>query len=333
MIGAGDAHARARRLARCYPPAWRARYGEEFMQLLIDDMSERPRCPSRTADVLRSGLTARIASTGLAGDVLEPSQQVRAGLGILSIAVTVFLAAGIAIWSQLTIGWQWSAPSAPAKKAGMFVMSGTLLGFAVLAILVGIPLIFTIFRELVSGRRRNLVFPLVLSGVGAGVLIIGSVHFGHGWPGTGGHPWAGRDVVPGAVARFWWAATLWVTSYWAHPDALASFPVSEVGWMVASPAALFATLFGVAKMLRRLPLSSRILRYESWLASAASVVMACFLAGAGSWVISGGPAPRGLFRVGAIDFIGIVAMAGALMVAFRAAQRVRSARPARTAVR
>ena len=36
-------------------------------------------------------------------------------------------------------------------------------------------------------------------------------------------------------ARFCWAATLWITSYWAHPGALATFPTSEVAWIGASP--------------------------------------------------------------------------------------------------
>jgi hypothetical protein len=58
--------------------------------------------------------------------------------------------------------------------------------------------------------------------------------------------------------------------------------------------------------------------------------MAAFLAGAGSWIVSGSPAPRGLFRVGTIDAVGIVVMAGALIVAFRSARRTLSAQPRRT---
>lgn len=66
----------AERLLRCYPAAWRARYGEEFTQLLIDDISERPRSWARTADVVRSGLLARFTGAGLTGHSLEPQQQV-----------------------------------------------------------------------------------------------------------------------------------------------------------------------------------------------------------------------------------------------------------------
>ena len=65
------------RLVRCYPREWRARYGEEFTQLLLDDISERPDRSWRTADVLRSGVLARLAFAGLAGDALQPKQQVR----------------------------------------------------------------------------------------------------------------------------------------------------------------------------------------------------------------------------------------------------------------
>jgi hypothetical protein len=327
---AQTAERRARRLVRCYPPAWRARYGEEFVQLLVDEMAERPGSLSRTANVVRSGMLARLESAGLAGESLEPQQQVRAGLAALSLAVSAFLAAGVAVWAQLTIGWQWSAPVASATKTGMLVMSGAMLGFALLAVLGAVPLMWTICREIAVGRGRPLVLPLLVVSAGGLMLVVGSIHFGHGWPGTGGHPRAGRDIVPGEIARFCWAATLWITSYWAHPGALASFPASEIGWMVVSPAALAAMGIGAARMLGRIQISARVLRYESWLGLAAGAVMAAFLAGAGSWIVSGSPAPRGLFRVGTIDAVGIVVMAGALIVAFRSARRTLSAQPRRT---
>jgi hypothetical protein len=69
----------------------------------------------------------------------------------------------------------------------MLVMSGAMLGFALLAVLSAIPLLWLICRELVGGRGRKLLLPLVVTGFGAGVLIVGSIHFGHGWPGAGGH--------------------------------------------------------------------------------------------------------------------------------------------------
>jgi hypothetical protein len=331
--GSGRASRRAARLISCYPRAWRARYGEEFTQLLVDDISERPRSLARTADVLKSGVLARLAYAGLAGDALAPHQQLRKGLGIVGFSASAFLAAGVAIWSQLTIGWQWSAPAAGATKAGMLVMTGALVLVAATAVLCAAPILWLVCREFARRRGRSLALPLIAVAAGGLVLVLGSTHFGHGWPGTGGHPWSGRDVVPGWVARFSWAATLWITSYWAHPGVLSSFPASEVAWMLVSPIALSAIVIGVAKTLRRLAVPERVLRYEAWLGLTATIVMAGFLAGASSWVVSGGPAPRGLFRVGVIDVVAIAVMAASLVVAFRAAQRTVGASRRVTAAR
>jgi hypothetical protein len=55
-----EADRRARRLLRWYPRAWRLRYGEEFRELLIADIGERPRSWGRTLDVTRRGLAARV---------------------------------------------------------------------------------------------------------------------------------------------------------------------------------------------------------------------------------------------------------------------------------
>jgi len=323
MIDPAEAASRrAERLVRCYPRAWRVRYGEEFTQFLADDIAERPHSVTRTADVLRSGTLARVTYAGLAGDALEPQQQMRAGLGVVGLSASAFLAAGVAIWSQLAIGWQWSSPATTATKVGMLMMSGAILAFVLAAVLAALPLAWVTLRELVSGDRRRLVLPLIAVSVGTFVLVTGSIHFGqHGWPGTRGHPWSGRGLVPGSVARFAWAATLSITSYWAHPGRLASFPAAEIAWMLLSPLALAAAVIGAATTFRRLPLEPRVLRFESWLGLTAAIVMVGFLTGASSWVISNGPDPHSLFRVGLIDFLGVTVMAAALTLAYRAAHR------------
>ncbi|MEA2370580.1 MAG: hypothetical protein QOH12_974 [Solirubrobacteraceae bacterium] len=317
---------RAERLVRCYPRVWRARYGEEFTQLLIDDISERPRARRRTADVMRAGALARLTDAGLTGDALEPHDQVRAGLAWLGFALAGFLAAGVAIWSQLTIGWQWSAPAAPTTRAAMLLMTCGVLCLLVLLALAAVPIFWSFWRAVLRrDGRRSLACPVACTVFGAVVWILGSRHFAHRWPGTGGHPWAGSDLVPGWLAAFCWASTRWITSYWVHPAALATFSAAELAWMAASPLALLACMLGTAATLRRLALSSGVLRYETRLAAVIALAMAGFLAGAGSWVISGGPGPRGLFRVGRIDDLAVLAMTLALVLAFRAAQRAQAA--------
>jgi hypothetical protein len=168
--------------------------------------------------------------------------------------------------------------------------------------------------------------------------LVGGRHFGNGWPGTGGHPWAHQGLVPGGVAAFSWASTLSVSSFWAHPAALAAFPAAELAWMALSPLAVAATVTGAAAVVRRAGLapdvlSPRLLRFETWLGRAACAAMAVFFAGACAWVapllgvggagfLDAGGAGS-LFRPGAIDVAGLVVLILALAVARQAAGQAR----------
>jgi hypothetical protein len=317
-----SAERRAARLLRCYPRAWRSRYGDEFAALLLAELTERPRSISRTLDVVCGGLLARVRTAGLAGPPLEHERQLRASLGALAGALAVFAVAGVALWSQLTIGWQWSAPASGATRTGMLLMTASVCAITVLALLAVAPIAWSLGRAVLAGESRAFAGWMLLAAAGTAVLVAGSVHFGHGWPGTGGHPWGGRGIVPGTVARIAWAATLWISAYWAHPGALSAFPAGEIGWMVLAPVALVAVAVGAGRVLRALTLSRRVLGYEARLGFAAAVAMGVFLAGGGSWIVSGGAAPRGLFAVGAIDVAGLVVLAAALLVGCRAVQRI-----------
>ena len=309
---------RAEALLRWYPKQWRARYGDEFAELLVSELSEQPRSWRRNADVVRSGLTTRCSYAGLGGHTLDPCDQVRSSLVSVMRAMAVFLAFGVAMWAQLTIGWQWSQPNTAATKVAMVAMSGAMVLFASLALLAAVPVAWCVLTRLARRQWRPLVGPTLLFVVGARLLIVGGRHFGNGWPGTGGHPWAHQGLVPGGVAAFSWASTLSISSYWAHPFALASFPMSEIAWMAVSPLAMVSLVVGMAKTVRRVELGPRALRYEARLAGAAAVVMLLFLGACCGWIVDGGPGPRNLFHAGAIDVAGMVVMAGALVVVHRA---------------
>jgi len=313
---------RAERLLRFYPRVWRSRYGREFRELLYADIAERPHSWRRTGDVVRGGLVARLDNLGLCGCTLTAADQVRASLASLCCCAAVFVVFGAAMWSQLTVGWQWSEPDTTATTLATVVASGAIFALLGLAVLATVPLVWSVARRLVHLDKR-LVAPEALVLAGAAFLFLGGRHFGNGWPGTGGHPWAHQHLVPAGLAAFSWASTLSISSYWAHPAALARFPTGELAWMALSPLAMACLVTGTAKTVRRLHLSPAMFRFETRLASAALFVMAVFLAACCLWVIDGGPGPQDLFHVGAIDVLGIVVMGVALAVAQLAVQRAR----------
>jgi hypothetical protein len=321
LVGPEAAARRAARLLRWYPKGWRSRYGEEFTELLISDISERPGSWARTADVARGGIVARLASAGLCGYGPDASRQARASLVSLACCVTVFLVFGAALWSQLTIGWQWSEPDTAATIAATVVMSAAMLAFGILALAAALPVAWRAVSRIGRGQSSGLIGPSALFLAGAAIMVAGGRHFGNGWPGTGGHPWAAQGLVPGGVAAFSWASTLSVSSYWAHPGALAGFPWAELAWMVLSPLAVASAVGGAAALIRRTELPPRVLRFEARLGTAACATMAVFLAGCCLWIAGRDQGPEQLFHAGTIDVAGAVAMAIALLVGRQAVRQ------------
>jgi hypothetical protein len=86
-------------------------------------------------------------------------------------------------------------------------------------------------------------------------------------------------------------------------------------------------VIGSTKIVRRVQLSPRVLRFEILLGRLAACAMALFLVAASLWTLRGGPGPRGLFDVGAIDRFALVAMAASLVLAVQSLRRARGVRP------
>lgn len=315
---------RAERLVRWYPAAWRARYADEFVELLAADIAERPLSWQRTVDVARNGLAARLGRGGLVHG-LEPARLARASLASLASAAGAFLIVGIAMWSQLAIGWQWSRPDTQGTAVAVVLMTYLVVTFGMLALLAAAPYAWTCARRLVRGEGRDMLLPLLLLGLAAAGMVVGARHFATGWPGTGGHPWVHQHLVPGHLAALAWASTLSITSYWAHPAALRGFPATEVAWMAASPAALICLVVAAAQLIRRVELSPRALRFELAIVRLGCVAMIGFVVAPCLWIVGGGPGPRNLFHVGAIDLVDVTVMGAMLVVACTSSRQVRAA--------
>ena len=322
--GAGRVGERqAVRLLRWYPAGWRARYGAEFAELLIADLADQPRNWRRTADVIASGLLARLTSVGLTGQVFDPAEQARTSLATVGCALAAFLTLGLAMLGQLAIGWQWATPRAGATMAGSLIMSIAAGLIVVLILAAALPLGWHAATSLIRRRSRP-GWPAAVAVAAAAALVGGAHHFQNAWPGTGGTA-AHRGLLPAGPAAFGWASTLSVSDYWAHPAALRGFPGPELAWMTLSPVVLVCLIAAVARLLRRQRASSRLLAYEGRLASGAALAMGAFFGGAACWVFGAGSAASGLFHAGALDVVGLAVMAAALATAIRAASTVRRA--------
>ncbi len=336
---------RAERLLRWYPRPWRDRYGDEFTELLISDITERPSAPGRTIDIVRNGVMARLSDAGLAGSALTApggaaeemaaarASHVAASLASLGTASAVFLVVGAAQWSQLLISWVWAVrlrerspggypPVFAADRLAALGTSVAMLTFLALGVLAALPVLATVADRLrsprVDGQRRRLAWPAVALVAALTILVTGGRALENNWIGTGGL----HSPVPGGLAAFIWAVTLFVSAYWAHPAMFATLPAAERGWMVVSPLVLAVAVVSAAVLVRRSGLSPRIARLEAWLGIACCAVMTAFLGLCAGWVTYDGPLATRLsgFHAGWINIASTGVLALALIAGLQAAR-------------
>ena len=93
-----------RSMLRWYPAPWRARYGDEFIAMVEDDLDGRPPgIPYRWA-VARSGVVERLREAGLHGDSVPPEGQMRGGALAVLCAFGIFVIPGVA-FAKISEHW------------------------------------------------------------------------------------------------------------------------------------------------------------------------------------------------------------------------------------
>jgi len=316
---------RAGLLLRCYSGPWRARYGAEFTELLIEDMTERPRSLSRSANVLATAVISRLRVLVPGAYALDPETEARAAIGALISATGLALALSAALWAQLGTAWSWSAPDGGAT-AGLVLLSVG-LGFLAIWSVAGLalPMLHSLLLRPGGGLGPAQRWCACTVIAGSGLLVLGARHFANSWPGTGGPHGHGSVILPPGLAAFGWAATMWLSSYWSHPTALVHFPAAELMWMVLSPLALGAVLVAGRCLLVSASRSPAQLRSQARLSLLGPAGIFLVLAGAMSWVVGEGAGPRGLFQVGTLDDAATAGLGVAWVVAVLAAQGARRA--------
>jgi hypothetical protein len=264
-------------LLRCYPPAWRARYGEELQELIAQASDGRRMAWRMRLDIVLAGGRERFRASGLTGDSVPPVERSRAGTLLVLCAWVTLVVAGLGV-QKISEHWQDVTPaSRQGLPAGAFdALIGVAVAGAVL-VLAGVACaVPSLLRYLLGGGWRE-IRTVVVRAMLMTVLAV---------------------VVTAALAA--WAHRLSGAQRNGHDLA---YSLGFAGWallMLASAAAW--TIAGISAA-RRIELSARLLRCQAWLAAALTATMAgvtvatavwwVALQDAAPWFFSGRPVGSG----------------------------------------
>ena len=135
------------RLLRWYPPAWRDRYGEEFVVFMQDSYgSARPPLKARVS-IMAGGVRERARRSGVTGDSVPSPDRVRAGVLMVVVSWTVMVVAGSSL-AKMSEHFDTALPTGPgnhhlpdlsytviqavAEVAGLIVLAGAALALPTL---------------------------------------------------------------------------------------------------------------------------------------------------------------------------------------------------------
>ena len=237
----------ARRLLRWYPVAWRERYGNELVDLLLETYPER-RIPAKAWwAIARAGTNEYCRATGFVGRVARRADQLRAGALTVLAAWSLFVVAG-AGFAKYSEHWDAVTPRAsraiPATAMTVLQIAafcgGTLC--LVAAVLSGRSFV-RLFRENGGGTTLRLVRPALYATLIAVVTTSAIVAMAH-------HLTSSQRN--GGLWPYQWAGLAWVAI------------------VVVCLAVGTITL---ARVALRLEYSVRELRVLSWLALGTTISM------------------------------------------------------------
>lgn len=243
-------------LLRLYPAGWRARYGAELEQLIMES-SDGDRVPWRARlDVARAALRERLRPVW-PGSAAAPEQRVRAGALLMLWAWALSMVAGAAV-QKVSEHWQDATPSGSRSlpAAGF----DTLVIAAVVGALLLVGGVVVVLPQLVTFVR------------------------GGGWPAIR------RHVLIAVLASAVVVATTVGLAGWAHGltgrqrnGADVGYTVAFVAWAALCVVALFAWTALAARVLRRIPLPRALLELIAGIACGVSVAIGVMTAATALW--------------------------------------------------
>ena len=152
------------RILRAYPPAWRARYGEE-LAALIEALDGGSRMSIRDRlDIVRSGVAERLHTFGLSG--VPPRERAREGSLLVLYGWVLFVIGGFGVakasehWQAVTPAGRQGLPS--GAFAVLFDSAGVGSALVLIGVAVALPSLWASIR---SGGWARLRWPIVRAGL------------------------------------------------------------------------------------------------------------------------------------------------------------------------
>ena len=259
MTSSRDNTRRARRLLRWYPPSWRERYGEEFVDHLEQEFEDRPSNLGRGINVMRKGVVARLGDIGLSNAGASSEERSRAALGTSFALVALMAVITVDFWSRAMLAWSGRRyhPIPVTATTAVLTVSVALM-LLVLAIVV-IVVVASVVRQFFRGRGGHLVIPSILAVVSGAYLLYAArllptflSQYIHGVHGQSGMSFS----RPGqAIANF--AEIVWMlTQRWVAPWGQGPIQLSGIQTVFDDCVPLVMLIFGIAicLLLRRVEL-------------------------------------------------------------------------------
>jgi hypothetical protein len=278
---------RVQRLAKLYPPSWRERYEDEFVDFMEQSINDKPHSFKRTTNVLFKSSAVRLGDVGIGGLPANTATTTRAKLGTTSLLATVFSVFCLFYWSYAMIAW--NAGPSPSSTAVSF-WTGAITVFTILLAatltLIGVSVVFHSFNRLLRNHDRRLLWPLIFV-IGSTITFSNDVHqFTRMLIARGGIDWA----HPGwAIKQLAGATNVSSTiSIWGPSEEL-SHIFTKLGVLyMSAPIAILFFAFGMAMLIRRTDFSPRAVRSGMAAARVLALEMVLFLVSYAGWFSAGG---------------------------------------------
>jgi hypothetical protein len=322
---------RAQRLSLWYPSVWRERYGAEFVDLMEQEIDDRPHSFKRSCNIAYRGSVARLREVGLATSTMNPSDQPGAALATLFVSSAIFSFFALYFWSNAMLTWNVEGRAPASLAVTLWTGALTVLAGFVLAMVVATfgAIMWSAGRRIAKGGVKELVVPL--SFVVSSVIFLAYSLFNQlrYVVARGGIDWAhpGQAIKQLAGVSIQIVATVnWV---WMNPRA--SLTLSQNYFDGLIPVVFLVLAIAVAVLARRVNFSataSRPGRIACWVLA---WTMGLFVVGYVALIISGGVTLGSVFGAPplgypplVIEFATMVVMAA---VAFQTQRRLTKNRP------